>query len=60
MGEDKESVYIQDRPPLEFLLYIVKLASRANKLDADRVNFDFGPIDGISLNVEIKFSYKEL
>ena len=58
MGEDKESVYIQDRPPLEFLCYIVKLADRANELDADRVSFELGPIDGISMNVEIKFSYK--
>ena len=60
MNEDEKFVFIQDRLPLEFLKYIVGLADRANELDADRVSFNLGPIDGVSLNVEIRFSYKGL
>lgn len=57
---NEKSVFIQESPPLEFLKYIVDLAARANELDADKVGFDLGPIDGVSLNIEIRFSYKGL
>ena len=60
MEENKRSVFEEDTPPLEFLRYIVKLADRATDLNADRIIFDLGPFDGVSLNVEIRFSFKGL
>ena len=60
MKDDKRYVDKVESISLEFMKQIVELADQAHQIGGDHVEFDIGPIDGISLNVGITFTYKGL
>ena len=60
MKADKEYVCKEGELSLEFMRDILKIADQANEMGSDQVEFDIGPLDGITLTVGITFTYKGL
>lgn len=48
------------QPTLEFLKEILMLADKCINHDADKVKFDIGPLDGMTMEVSIEFHFKEV